>query len=190
MAEEKRKQEEKSLTLSEEDLEANLLFPPELFPSLEWLYNLGVNEILIGHRNMDRTKWSTGLSVSEWLIIENLEDEKGAAKMEEIIMNQAQRAAEDPILREEVRVAWVYYYHPKIMPLRHRNENSEISFVISHEDISREYCVNISLFPFLIPNQDGNGQCDPIWHKGGIKISWKDMDFRKKRWQVMKWTGF
>jgi hypothetical protein len=161
----------------------------ELYPNLEWLYSLRVVDILVGHRNLDSTKWSTGMSIAEWLEFDGIEPDKGAARMEKIIIKKSKSLTENPILIEGINMSWVYYYYPEIMPHYHQFKSVKTAFVVEHKEISKKYKVEISLFPFLLRNQDGNGQYSPIWHKGGITIYWKEENFVKKRWQVMKWTG-
>lgn len=162
----------------------------DLFPAVEWLENLKVEQIKVCHQGIDSSKWSRGLDINEWIYNETQETEEQSEVLEKEIMKKINEEPIDFWLKQEIFLAWVYYYGYVETPQNHRYHYVpsvfEVSSTKSPANSPTKYTVQIRLFPFLLSRQ----QNYPIWHKGSIQISWVEDDREFRRWQVIKWSGY
>lgn len=143
--------------------------------------HFSLGELLISHQNLDGTKWGVGMSISEWLEMDNIESApEGREFLEKLIkfaINQVVLKRE--LLKKELIRSRIAYKIAELgvpLPDEHTDLCASHSFIaMDRVKLTRPHKVTIRLYGCLIPQQGPH----PMWYKGGIQIG--------NRFQVMKW---
>jgi hypothetical protein len=143
--------------------------------------NIRIYEISVCHQGIDDTKWGRGMSIGEWLMDDDICSENTSYNIQRNIYERINMEGLCLPLRNQMKWSYInYYQYIKNINTQYLQYHRSKAYYINYEIDG--YSVLLKLYGCLIPNQDY-----PIWYKGGIKITWKQNDELKSRFQVIKW---